>query len=121
MGQLMSSLLGYLRKTLSNILDEKSIATGFPPHFGITCDKSTPLRETNQAVMILLVVDGVRKAIPIGAPVVYSSSQSQGTADLEGGTADELGNQVIDTLKNYTKCKEETLCQVVGKRENLTV
>ena len=114
MDDLMSSLLGYVRSMLKTLLSEKSMVTGFPPHFGLTCDKSTPIRETNQAVMILLIVDGVRKAIPIGAPVVYSSVQ--GETGLDGGSAEQLADQVIDVLMNYTKCNKDTLCQVVGKR-----
>ena len=40
----------YLRKPLDS--------TGLPPHFAIAIDKSTPHRDTNQAIMIILPFNG---------------------------------------------------------------
>lgn len=86
-------------------------STGFRPHFGVTCDKSTPGRETNHGIMLLLNVNGVRCAVPVGAPKVYRVVEGE----VVGNTASELGNQVLDTLLEYALLDEKCLEQLMGK------
>ncbi len=69
-------------------------STGLPPHFSTTLDKSTPAYISNHAVMVLVIVDGKKTAIPIDAPRVYHFEDSS----LQGGTASELAQQVIASL-----------------------
>ena len=54
----------YLRKPLPS--------TGFPPHFGVAIDKSTPHRDTNQTIVLLLPPEVKHVAMPVGAPFVFT-------------------------------------------------
>ena len=105
MKPLLQSLVGAVRQNLHELLLKPITATGFPRHFGLTCDKSTPMRTTNHALMILIIVDGRRYAVPIGSPAVYSSNDGTVT----GGSSKELGNQLINTLLEFTKIPDEGL------------
>ena len=66
-----------------------------PPHFSIAVDKSTPHRDTNHAIMVIVPMSGVRMAIPIDAPLVYDLDEE---GDLHGGCGVDLANQVADIL-----------------------
>jgi hypothetical protein len=58
----------------------------------VTCDKSTPSRTTNQAVLLLARCDnGQAVAIPAGAPAVYDETM---VADGEA-----LARRLLETLK----------------------
>ena len=58
-------------------------------------DKSTPHRETNRAIILILPVNGKRVAMPIDAPVVYSYSGD----DIHGGTGEDLAEQVVSVVR----------------------
>ena len=73
-------------------------STGFPPHFFITADKSTPQRITNQAVMICPIMNGERVAIPVDLPKVYSSEGGATAGLVSGANADELAKQAIYSI-----------------------
>ena len=73
-------------------------STGFPPHFFITADKSTPQRITNQAVMICPIMNDERVAIPVDSLKVYSSEGGATAGLVSGANADELANQVIYSI-----------------------
>ena len=113
MKPLLISLVGSIRIKLNQQLLKPLEFTGFPPHFGVTLDKSTTLRDTNQAIMILLVVDGVRKAIPVGSPKVYSPMGTEG--NIEGGTGYDLGVQMVDTIKNFCRLTDDDITYLVGE------
>ena len=66
-------------KYLKNPLE----STGLRPHISLAVDKSTPHRDTNHAILVLLPVDGKRIAVPLDAPPVYSMLKEQRT--LKGG------------------------------------
>ncbi|PAA69600.1 hypothetical protein BOX15_Mlig015360g1 [Macrostomum lignano] len=77
----------------SRFMREPLPSTGLPPMMCLTCDKSTPTRTTNQAVLILLRDStGVALAIPAGAPPIYNESMEA------GGTA--LAKLLFQTLRN---------------------
>ena len=82
-----NDLLTLVCSTINRKIDRKLCAplpaTGYPPHFFITFDKSTPSRETNQAIIIAPVVDGERVPYFLGAPEVYSVEEAQHV--LSGG------------------------------------
>ncbi len=63
-------------------------STGLPPHFSVAIDKSTPHRDTNQAIMIIVQVDGRRIAMPIDAPIVYGYQETQDGINpvIQGGS-----------------------------------
>lgn len=88
----------YLKKSLPS--------TGFPPHFGVAIDKSTPHRDTNQAIVLLIPSEGKRVAIPIDAPLVYAMSESN---TLEGGAHIDLAEQIFDVLKNKLEIEDKDL------------
>ena len=46
--------------------------------------------------MVLVVVDGVKRALPLAAPLVYTFSEGE----LEGGTAAHLAEQVIKAMSS---------------------
>ena len=62
-------------------------STGFPPHFFISADKSTPQRFTNQAIMICPIADGTRVAIPVNSPEVYSKEPDAIPGTISGANA----------------------------------
>ena len=63
-------------------------------------DKSTPHRETNHAIILILPVNGKRVAMPIDAPGVYSYSGDDKGADIHGGTGEDLAEQVVSVVKD---------------------
>ena len=76
----------YAYKETAKFLQEPLISTGLPPHFGLAIDKSTPHRETNQAIILLVPSGGKHVAVPIDAPVVYTVNPD--SDDVEGGNHD---------------------------------
>ena len=93
----------YLKKPLPS--------TGFPPHFGVAIDKSTPHRDTNQAIVLLLPSEGKRIAMPVDAPLVYTFSESN---SLEGGAHIDLAAQIFDVLTKKLKVDEESMHYLRG-------
>ncbi|CAB4027232.1 Hypothetical predicted protein, partial [Paramuricea clavata] len=87
----------YALTQTNNYLKEPLESTGLRPHISLAVDKSTPHRDTNHAVMILLPFKGKQAAVPIDAPIVYSVAER--TADIEGGDGEDLAKQVTDVLK----------------------
>ena len=51
----------YVLKKLNALLNQLLPSTGLPPHFSTASDKSTPIRTTNHAVMVVLMIDGEKK------------------------------------------------------------
>ena len=60
--------------------------------------------------MILLPVEGIRKALPIGAPPVYV----RGLDGITGGKAPDLARQVLDTLLTFTKLDDSVVDRMTG-------
>ena len=57
-------------------------STGLRPHISLAVDKSTPHRDTNHAIVLLMPVNGKRIAMPLDAPPVYSIAE--GSNEVEG-------------------------------------
>lgn len=100
----------YLHKRTRDLLTTPLASTGLPPHFGTTSDKSTPIHVLNHAIMILVMVNGMKTAIPVDAPPVYSFSE----AGLKAGTADELAEQVISALVKTLKLPNNALSSLMA-------
>ena len=80
----------------SSYLCQSLDSTGLPPHFAIAVDKSTPHRDTNQAIMVILPFNSRRVSMPIDAPLVYECSDDYGT--MQGGTGQDLAPQIFNIL-----------------------
>ena len=114
MKPICKSLVGQLRLNLNEYLMTERPSTGFCPHFSTTCDKSTPGRETNQAIMLQVIHRGKRLAIPVGSPTVYTTSNDESMA-IDGGSGYELGSQVLSTLLDYALLDPKSLSFHMGK------
>lgn len=85
--------------------------TGMPPHVYLTADKSINHRVQNQVTVILPVVEGKRKAVPLSLKPVYTS------ADGTGGNAIELAEKIFEDLEEHTGINKssERLLQIQGR------
>lgn len=79
-------------KYMQNCLD----STGAQPHYCITFDKSTVNRSTNQAIIIMAMVEGKRTAWFLDAPLVYSVED--GETELSGGRSESLAFQIKSSV-----------------------
>lgn len=93
-------------------LQEPLVSTGLHPHISVAVDKSTPHRDTNHAILVLLPVDGKRVAMPLDAPLVYSISRA--TNDIEGGSGKDLANQVVTVLRDKLEFSNEDMSYLRG-------
>ena len=100
----------YVLKKLNALLNQLLPSTGLPPHLSTASDKSTPIRTTNHAVMVVLMIDGEKKAIPIAVPPVYDFESSQ----VIGGTASHLAEQVISSLRKTVKMTEKSMTYLMS-------
>ena len=114
MNPICKALIENLRLNLKEFLSSKFPSTGFKPHFGTTCDKSTPGRETNQAILLLVMHKGKRVAIPLGSPKVYEPDENN-PGQITGGSAFDLGEQVFNTLLEYALLSPESLSYNMGR------
>ena len=99
---MLMAFQAYLLKKLNTLLGKPLPTTGIPPHFPTASDKSTPIRITNHAIVM---VDGEKTAIPIAAPPVYDFENSE----VVGGTASHLAEQVISSLRKTAKIPEKSM------------
>ena len=70
-------------------------------------DKSTPHRDTNQAIILIIPSNGKRVAVPVDAPIVYHVSPDSG--NMHGGNHDELAQQVVTVLSAKLKIDQKQL------------
>ena len=92
-------------------------STGLPPHFSVAIDKSTPNRDTNQAIMVIMPYDGFRISMPVDAPLVYESSED---GNITGGTGQDLAEQVVDILTKKLHLSAKDLSRLRGRVYLLT-
>jgi hypothetical protein len=98
----------WLDKEIEKFLCSPLKSTGIPPHYYVTADKATLNRITNQAIVIVTMVDGCRKAILVKAPEVYSSRSGDGDAkendayvdEVSGSHAEDLANGIVECIKD---------------------
>ena len=74
-------------------------STRLPPHYCVTCDKATPSRMTNQAVMLCLMIGGQRQAVAVKAGEVYHAEDELEVGDVAGGNAQELAKAVYKDIR----------------------
>ena len=110
LNSMIKAFQSYLHKKTHDLLTTHLPSTKLPPDFGTTSDKSTPTHVSNHAIMILVMVNGKKTAIPVDAPPVYSYA----VARLEGGTADELAEQVISALVKTLKLPKTMLSSLMA-------
>lgn len=103
----------YSLQRTSDFLSTPLPNTGLPPHFSVAIDKSTPIRDTNQAIMVLLPFEGKRTAMPIDAPIVYEYSEEE--SSVIGGAGKDLADQVHDVLTKKLGLTTEQLGYLRGK------
>ena len=96
--EILSTINVWLDKQTASQLAKPLPSTGFQPHFYVSCDKSTPHRISNHAIMICPFVGGKRVAIPVNSPEVYPVD-SLNEDGVSGGCADQLAKQVVKTIK----------------------
>ena len=89
-------------------------ATGLRRHISLAVDKSTPHRETNHAILLLMPVNGRRIAVPLDCPLVYSLDPV--TQDIVGGSGERLAKQIIDVLKKKVSFTLSDLHYVRGNK-----
>ena len=96
--EILSAINVWLDKQTANQITKPLPSTGFQPHFYVSCDKSTPHRISNHAIIICPVVSGKRVAIPVNSPEVYSED-SLNADGVSGGCANQLAKQAAKTIK----------------------
>ena len=101
----------YCLEKTSLHLKKKLPCTGFPPHFGVAIDKSTPHRDTNQAILLLVPSEGERVAMPVDAPRTYSLSESN---TIEGGAHIDLATQIVEVLAKKLNVDEQGINYLRG-------
>ena len=81
---------------------------GLPPHISIAVDKSTPHRDTNHAVLVILPVQGKRIAMPLDAPPpVYRVAEM--SVDIEGGTGQDLAKQIVTVVQEKLDFQQQNM------------
>ena len=98
--EIIKTTYEYVVLQTKNFLKDPLVSTGLRPHISLAVDKSTPHRETNHAIVLILPVNGKRFAMPIDAPVVYSYSGDDKGADIYSGTGEDLAEQVVSVVKD---------------------
>ena len=110
MNEILRAAEIYIDGSVSKFLQEPLPSTHLPPHFYVSCDKSTIHRITNQAIMLCPLVEGRRCAIPVSASKVYSvSKEDEESNEVSGACAPELANSVFDSIKSTCGLKEDAL------------
>ncbi|CAB3976871.1 Hypothetical predicted protein [Paramuricea clavata] len=87
--EILSTINVWLDKQTAKQIGKPLPSTGFQPHFYVSCDKSTPHRISNHAIMICPVVSGKRVAIPVNLPEIYPID-SLNKDGVSGGCAKPL-------------------------------
>ena len=96
----------HVKKMLGSMLLKPLPSTGLPPFLMVTADKATINRRSSQATLILATIDGERRYIPAGSPLVYAGE--------EGGLAEELINKMLKTITDCLCIPESHLQMIAG-------
>ena len=65
----------------------------------------------NQALLLILLSEGKRVAMPVDAPLVYALSESN---TLEGGAHVDLATQIVEVLAKKLKVDEQGINYLRG-------
>ena len=68
----------FVDEKTTNVLKTELTCTQMQPHFFGVLDKGTVNRRTSQASYIVFMYNGIRRAYPVGAPLVYSKYRGEG-------------------------------------------
>jgi hypothetical protein len=111
----------YILKQTTSYLHKPLNSTGLPPHFSIAVDKSTPHRDTNQAIMLIFTVNGKRVSMP-NAPLVYEYGREEDSDEdsIMGGYGVDLIEQIVAVLKASLQLTDDDLSFLRGKNSILT-
>ena len=96
-------------KQVAEFLSSPLPSTKLPPHYYATCDKSTPNRVSNQAILLCPFVDGHRQAIAVSSQEVYKETDNDIDDDVSGAHAPELAKTLFDEVKAAYSTVEETI------------
>ena len=105
--EIISAAYHYSLLQTKDFLKKPLESTGLPPHISLAVDKSTPHRDTNHAVLVILPVQGKRIAMPLDAPPVYRIAEM--TADIEGGTGQDLAKQIVTVVKEKLDFQQQDM------------
>ena len=105
MNEILRAAEIHIDRSVSKILQEPLPSTHLPPHFYVSCDKSTIHRITNQSIMLCPLVEGRRRAIPVSV----SKEDKELTNEVSGACAPELANSVYNSMKSTYGMKEDAL------------
>ena len=101
----------YLLQT-SHCLKETLPSTGLKPHFLMAIDKSTAHRDTDHAVLIIMLVNRRRVAVLVDAPLVYKIDDE---GDITGGSGVDLVHETIESVKKNLDFESKDLSYIRGK------
>ena len=101
----------WCNREIAKFLRKPLASTRLPPHFYVTCDKATPNRLTNQAVMVCPVVNGKREAIAVSSSEVYHEADNGVEGDVNGSTAAEWARMVYGEIKKAYPAIEDKIIQ----------
>ena len=95
-------------KQVAEFLSSPLPSTKLPPHYYATCDKFTPNRISNQAILVCPFVNGRRQAIAVSSQEVYKEGDNQVDGDVSGAHAPELAKTLFDEVKAAYPTIEDT-------------
>ena len=111
--EIISAAYNYSLLQTKAFLKKPLESTGLPPpHISLAVDKSTPHRDTNHAVLVILPVQGKRIAMPLDAPSVYRVAEM--TVDIEGGTGQDLAKQIVTVVKEKLDFQQQDMHYIRG-------
>ena len=95
-------------RQIADFLSTPLPSTKLPPHYYATCDKSTPNRISNQAILLCPMVNSHRKAIAVSSQEVYKETDTNVDGDVSGAHAPELAKTLFDEIRAAYPTVEET-------------
>jgi hypothetical protein len=101
----------WCNREISKFLCKPLPSTRLPPHYYVTCDKATPARLTNQAVMVCPVIYGKREAIAVSSSEVYHEANNEVEGDVSGSTAAEWAIMIYDEIKKAYPAIDDKIIQ----------
>eukprot|EP00794_Sanderia_malayensis_P013576 gene13576-14983_t len=116
----------YADQQTSNVLQTQIQCTQMLPHFFGVLDKGTVNRRTSQASYIVFIYNGKRHAYPLGAPLVYSTSDEEISdeddqsdddnefPEINGGNAPDLAMNLLNTIKLKLNLDKQDLLRYCG-------
>ena len=86
----------FVDEKTTNVPKTELTCTQMQPHFFCVLDKGTVNRRTSQASYIVFMYNGIRRAYPVGAPLVYSKYRGEGEESSDSEDKDESEEEFPD-------------------------